>query len=310
MTTKTELSTLSGVIPPMLTPLTAAGQVDAAGIKRLVNFLIDGGVSGFFVLGSSGEGPSLTLADRSKVIAETARAAAGRVPVLAGVLEPSTVRTIEAARLAEEAGADCLVATSPYYFSTGLEHQVVHFMAIAESTALPVLLYNIPPSTHNPIGLETVRRLLPVEKVIGIKDSAGDWEHFEALLALKKTRPSFRVFQGAQPKAAAAVLAGADGLVPGLSNLVPGLFTQLVRAGQAGDRAQALALQARIDELSTLHTHGFWLVCLKYAASLLGLDTGAVYGWPAPDAQAAGPSPLAEPGRAAIREIIRPYLPA
>jgi 4-hydroxy-tetrahydrodipicolinate synthase len=301
---------LSGVIPPMITPLTAEGKVDVAGIERLVDYLIDGGVSGLFLLGSSGGGPWLTLSERTLVIQESVRVAAGRVPVLAGVLEPSTSRTIEAAQMAEDAGADCLVATSPYYFGPGgPDHQVYHFETIARAISLPLMLYNIPPATHNPIELDTVRQLLAVENLIGIKDSAGNWEYFVKLLDLRKTR-DFRVFQGAQNLAASSALAGADGLVPGLGNLVPDLFVRLMRSAQAGEREQAFALQERVNELSKLHTHGFWLVCLEYAASLLGFGSGAVCGWPTQNAGADGPSPLSEPARASVREIVRQFATA
>jgi len=310
MATQTVPLALSGVIPPMITPLTAEGKVDVVGIERLVNHLIDGGVSGLFVLGSSGEGPWLTLSERRLVIKESVRVASGRVPVLAGVLEPGTSRAIEAAQIAEHAGADCLVVTSPYYFSPGPGHQVYHFETIARAISLPMMLYNIPSSTHNPIELDTVRRLLAVENLIGIKDSAGNWEHFVELLELRKIRPEFRVFQGAEKMAASSILAGADGLVPGLANLVPEVFDRLMRSAQAGEREQAFALQERVNELSKLHTYGFWLVCLKYAASLLGFGTGAACGWPTRDARADGPSPLSEPARASVREIIRQYVAA
>jgi 4-hydroxy-tetrahydrodipicolinate synthase len=281
---------LAGVIPPMITPLTAAGEVDGAAIGRLVSYLVAGGVSGIFVLGTSGEGPWLSPAQAKAVIEATVRAAAGRAPVLAGVLEPSTVRALEAVAVAEAAGADALVVTSPYYFAVDGAAQVRHVAAIASATSLPLVLYNIPATTHNPFAPETVQRLAEIETVVGIKESSGDWSLFEQLLALRAARPRWSVLQGAEQSAARAVLAGADGLVPGLGNLAPVLFAGLVRAAAGGSQAAALDLQARVDALWRLHTHGFWLACLKYAASLLGFGSGAVSGNAAvlvPEAQAA-----------------------
>ena len=117
---------LCGVIVPMITPLTTGGEVDQAAIERLVTHLLASGVDGIFVLGSSGEGPWLTASQRQQVIGQTVRVAAGRVPILAGALEPSTGRTLEAIRLAEDAGADAVVLTSPYYFPVGAAAQIYH----------------------------------------------------------------------------------------------------------------------------------------------------------------------------------------
>ena len=111
------LPRFSGVIPPMISPLTDEKEVDQPAIARLVDYLIEGGVNGLFVLGTSGEGPRLTLQQNRQVIGATVRQAKGRVPVLAGVLQPSTHRTLEAVAIAEEAGADALVVTSPYYLT-------------------------------------------------------------------------------------------------------------------------------------------------------------------------------------------------
>ena len=299
---------LSGVIPPVITPLTKDGKVDVPAIERLVTYLIESGVSGLFVLGSSGEGPWLTSSQRRQVIEETVRVAAGRVPVLAGVLEPSTGRALKAAQMAEVAGADALVLTSPYYYEAGGALQIYHVATIATVTSLPLVLYNIPPATHNPIAPDTVRELLEIDNLIGIKDSAGNWQDFEKLLELKEARPGFRVLQGAERMAARAVLAGADGIVPGLGNLVPGTFDRIFKSARAGEREAALALQEQVNALGNLQGHGFWLVCLKYAASLLGFGSGAVCGWPAQGKGGDGPNPLPESARSPIRRLMQKYV--
>jgi dihydrodipicolinate synthase/N-acetylneuraminate lyase len=271
-------SKLSGIIPPMITPLTAQGELDVAGLERLVTHLLDGGVAGVFVLGSSGEGPWLTAAQQCQLVRETVRLVAGRVPVLAGALEPCTARTLENMHQHHEAGADLVVITSPYYFQVGPSEQIRHIETLATEAPLPVMLYNIPPTTHNPIAPDTVRAVLPLENLVGIKDSAGDWDNFTKLLQLRAARPDFVVFQGAEKLAARSLLAGADGVVPGLGNLVPALFRQIFDRAQTGQEAEALAIQARIDQLWTLHTHDYWLVCLKYAAAVLGFGSGQTCG--------------------------------
>ena len=290
---------LCGVIVPMITPLTTGGEVDQAAIERLVTHLLASGVDGIFVLGSSGEGPWLTASQRQQVIGETARVAAGRAPILAGLLEPSTGRTIEALRMAEDAGADAVVVTSPYYFGVDAAAQICHVETICASCALPVVLYNIPQNTHNPLTPATIRQLLEIDNLVAIKDSTGNWQHFEELLELRASKPGLRVFQGDEKLAARALLAGADGVVPGLGNLAPRLFSQIVASTRAGDKEMALSLQERVNSLWELHTYGFWLACLKYAASLLEFGGGATCG---------GANTLADPAKAANRQLVQAYV--
>ena len=274
----TELTKLSGVIPPMITPLTESGDIDRAGLDILINHMLDDGVSGIFALGSSGEGPWLTADQQTTVIKEVVQCVAGRIPVLAGALEPSTSRTKEAISRHTNAGADMVVITSPYYFPSDASVQIKHIETLVESSSTPVMLYNIPPTTHNPITPETVQQIMQLDNLVGIKDSAGDWDNFLKLLSYRADRPEFVVFQGAELLAARSIEAGADGIVAGLGNIVPSYFVEIIKAVQSGNPADAYAIQKRIDELWTLHTHDFWLIGLKYAASLLGFGSGAAVG--------------------------------
>lgn len=258
----------SGVIPPMISPLTPGGQVDGVGVTAHVERLISGGVNGLFVLGTSGEGPLLTMAQTRAIITKTVVAAAGRVPVLAGALESSTVRTLEAIQVASDCGANAAVVTTPYYIETDASGIRDHIERIAVRSPLPVVLYNIPSKTQNVLTPEIVAQVIDVPNIVGIKDSHGDWAAFEQLLAMR--RPGFTVLQGAERLSAKSLLAGADGLVPGLSNVTPMLFASILAAARAGRADDALAMQARADELGTLHGYGNWLVCLKYAVSRVG----------------------------------------
>ncbi|MCC6804198.1 MAG: dihydrodipicolinate synthase family protein [Anaerolineae bacterium] len=259
-----------GVIPPMITPLTSSGDVDTAATEHLVERLVAGGVDGIFVLGSSGEGPWLTAEQSAEVMRLAVRAAAGRVPVLGGVLESGTRRTLDAIENAAACGVSAVVVTAPYYFEADAQTQRVHFETIARRSPLPIVLYNIPSMTHNAIAPQTVADVLDCETIVGIKDSAGNWEVFAALLALREKRRDFQVLQGAERQSLRSLLAGADGIVPGMGNLAPKLFADLLKCVRAGDTAGAEALQQRAEALWHLHTHGFWLACLKYAVSLVG----------------------------------------
>ncbi len=245
-----------------------------AAIDLLVEHVLGGGCSGLFVLGGCGEGAWLTTAQRRAVVRATVRAAAGRAPVLVGVMLPATGPAIEAARQAADDGADALVVGSPYYFTVDGATQQRHIEAILTSVHLPVLLYNIPQCTHHTLAPPTVARLARDERVLGIKDSAGNFEAFQQFLVVKQARPTFRVLQGDESLAAASLLHGADGLVPGMANFVPRLFVSLHQAAAEGDVATCARLQVEVEDLGSLHAHGHWLPALKAACAALGLGNG------------------------------------
>ena len=269
---------LSGVIPPMITPLTENRKLDVDGLSRLLNHLEQGGVSGVFVMGSSGEGPWLTADMQAALIRETRKQVGDRLYVLAGALEPSTDRTLETISRHADSGADAVVITSPYYFGAGASEQIKHIETLVTQSPIPVMLYNIPPTTHNPIAPQTVAQVTGLDNLLGIKDSAGDWDNFLALLKLRSEHPEFVVFQGAEKLAAKSMLAGADGIVPGLGNLVPEWFVKIVTCVTSGDNDQAQEIQQNINDLWKLHTYDYWLVCLKYAGSLSRFGSGTTIG--------------------------------
>ena len=286
---------LRGVVPPMISPLTSSGDADEGAVALLVEHILAGGCTGLFILGGCGEGAWLTSRQRSGVTRAAVRAAAGRVPVLVGVMLPATGAAIEAARQAADEGADALVVGSPYYYNADESAQRRHAEAILQGISLPVLLYNIPQATNHILPPAVVNRLAQDERVLGIKDSAGDFEAFIRFLAVKSTRPSFRVLQGNEALAAASLLQGGDGLVPGLGNVAPRLLVALRRAAAAGDVAECARLQSEIVNLGTLHTHGHWLPALKAACAAIGIGNGL---------PAVPFSPVTEEERQAIAAIL------
>ncbi len=265
---------LRGVIPPLISPLTPSGDPDAAAIDLLVEHVLRGGCSGLFVLGGCGEGAWLTGDQRRAVVRATVRAAAGRAPVLVGVILPATGPAIEAARQAAEEGADALVVGSPYYFTVDGAAQQRHVEAVLTSVHLPVLLYNIPQCTHHTLSPAIVAALAQDPRVVGIKDSAGDFENFLKFLAVKQVVPGFRVLQGYEHLSAASLLQGGDGLVPGSANVAPALFVALHQAAARGDAATCGRLQVEVEDLASLHAHGHWLPALKAACSAIGIGNG------------------------------------
>jgi 4-hydroxy-tetrahydrodipicolinate synthase len=265
---------LTGVVPPLISPLTASRRPDRAALERVIGRVLDHGCSGLFVLGGCGEGAWLTTAQRRQVIRGAVAVTAGRAPVLVGVMLPATGPAVEAARQAEAEGADAVVAGSPYYGESSALGQERHIEAILRAVSLPVLLYNIPQSTHNVVLPSTAGRLAREPRVLGIKDSAGDLGALNGFLGIKRVRPAFRVLQGNEHGAASSLLLGADGLVPGMANFAPALYVALRAAAAAGDIAACASLQATIGDLWTLHGVGHWLTALKAACALTGLGNG------------------------------------
>jgi dihydrodipicolinate synthase/N-acetylneuraminate lyase len=292
---------LCGVVPPLISPLDGAGAPDADAMAALVEHVLGAGCTGLFVLGGCGEGAWLTPSQRGAVVKGVARAAAGRAPVLAGVMLPATGPAVESARQAADLGADAVVVGSPYYFGVDGAAQQRHIEAVLKAVALPALLYNIPQCTHNVLAPDVVETLSADPRVLGIKDSAGDFEAFQRFLAIKRRRPDFRVLQGNEALLAASLLQGGDGLVPGLGNVVPTLMVALCRAAARGDAAECARLQDEVAGLYALYADGHWLPCLKAACATLGIGDGR----PAPPLL-----PLGDVPRERIAAIVRRHCPA
>ena len=265
---------LTGIVPPAISPLDAAGEVDEGAVAALVEHVLRGGSSGLFILGGCGEGAWLPTRQRGTVVRTFVRAAAGRVPVLAGVMLPATGPAAEAARQAAGEGADAVVVGSPYYFGVSGAAQQRHIETVIQAGSRPALLYNIPQCTHQVLAPATVEALARDSRVLGIKDSAGDFVAFQGFLAVKATRADFRVLQGHEHLAAASLRLGGDGLVPGLANVVPALFVELRLAASRGDAASCTRIQTAILDLCAIHEIGHWLPALKAACAMVGIGGG------------------------------------
>jgi len=261
----------SGVIVPMLTPIDADERLDRPAVRRMVEFLLAARVDGIFVLGSNGEGTALRPAERKALAVEAVAAVAGRVPVIAGAIEPSTARVIEEMRNLADCGLAGFVATTPFYYGGYSDAELVdHFRAIAAAAPAPLLVYNIPQNTKIPVRAAVVAALSGEPNVAGLKDSSGDWTEFQAMLLDPRRRPDFAMLQGLQSMSVVSLLAGAHGLIPGYANVHPRLCTDLYAAVRAGRTEEAFRHQALLDRL--LSVRGRALVhANKLVASRLGL---------------------------------------
>ncbi|WP_369214531.1 dihydrodipicolinate synthase family protein [Streptomyces flavofungini] len=241
---------LSGVVPPVCTPLTPEREVDTASLVRLVDHLVAGGVDGLFVLGTSSEAAHLTDRQRAVVLDTVVRHVAGQLPVLAGAIDMTTPRVLDHVRALTGAGADAAVVTAPFYTRTHPAEVRRHFQLVARGSRVPVIAYDLPVGVHTKLSTETVLGLAAEGVLAGLKDSSGDEGGFRAVVVGKRALPGvFSALTGSELTADAALAMGADGVVPGLGNVDPEGYVRLCRAGREGDWARARAEQERLCAL-------------------------------------------------------------
>ena len=185
-----------GIVPPLVTPLTARDTLDEDGLQRLVERVIGGGVSGVFILGTTGEAPSLSYRLRKEVICHVCRVVAGRVPVLVGITDTAFVESIDMAAAADEAGASAVVLATPYYFPAGQTELISYVEHIAREVPLPLMLYNMPSLTKVWFEIDTLRRLSGITTIVGVKDSSGDLDYFARLVGLREQRGDWSIMMG------------------------------------------------------------------------------------------------------------------
>lgn len=238
---------LRGVVPPLVTPVDADGEVDRDSLARLAGFLLDAGVDGLFVGGSTGEVALLDGPSRRTAVEVVAATAAGQVPVLAGAVDTGTRRVIEQARAAARCGADAVVVTAPFYVQPNDAEIVAHYRHVHAALDVPVVAYDIPGAVGARLSPAVAAELADAKLVVALKDSSGDLAGFRE--TLRRVRPGFPVLTGSELLADLSVRLGAAGIVPGLGNVDPHGYVRLYRAAAAGDLDAAAAEQDRLAAL-------------------------------------------------------------
>jgi 4-hydroxy-tetrahydrodipicolinate synthase len=263
---------LQGIVPPVVTPLNEDETIDEAGLERQLSRLLDAGVHGIFFLGTTGEQPALRDAERVKSIRLAKGIVNGRVPLIVGTMASSTARAIDHIREAEREGADAVAVTPPYYYlSRGPEDQIPHYQACAAATGLPVVIYNIPSTTKVALAPTTIKRIAEIENVKGVKDSSADMAQFLGILSLLRDQPDFGCMVGAPVLAGPALLFGASGVVPAISNIDPHTLLNVYASALAGNNTGLVRLQERVHKLLAIATLGSPIACFKTALELMGI---------------------------------------
>ncbi|MCK4925847.1 dihydrodipicolinate synthase family protein [Candidatus Aerophobetes bacterium] len=286
---------LEGVIVPIVSPLKEDESIDEEGVEQLVNYSIDNGVTAILVLGTTGEFPVLTSANRRRIIELTLNKVNGRVPVLVGTGSTGTKRAIENTREAAKMGAQATLLSPPYFYEMTQRDILAHYLEVLEQVDIPIMVYNVPFHPELEVKPETVRQLLEHPNIVGIKDSSGDFSNFLEILELKNVRGDFTVFQGIEPQLTVSILYGSDGIIAGSVNLVPDLIVRLYTHAKRGEMTQAMQSQRRLNSLGEIYQVGYWLSGLKTSLELKGLCS-AYIGKPFP--------PLDHNQREKIREIL------
>jgi 4-hydroxy-tetrahydrodipicolinate synthase len=266
---------LQGIVPPLVTPLRDRDALDEAGLERLLERVLGGGVAGVFILGTTGEAPSLSYRLRRELIRRVCRQVNGRAPVLVGITDTAFVESVHLAQTAADAGATALVLTTPYYFPAGQTELIEYIRHLVPELPLPLMLYNMPALTKVWFEIETLRRLADLEGIVGVKDSSGDVDYYRRLVALRAERPDWSFLIGPEHLLIESVRLGGDGGVNGGANLFPEWFVAAYEAAAAGDTARAEELQRRIEALQPIYTIGKYasrfIKATKCALSLLGV---------------------------------------
>ena len=243
------------------------------GFINQLNRLIDNGIHGIYLLGTSGEFTTLTNTERERAMDIAVKAIGGRVPIICGVMDTSTQRVIQNIEVAEQFGVDAVAATPGYYYPSTDDSDLVEFYYdVAASTDLPVFIYNIPSTVKTTIKPYVVAQLAETcENIVGIKDSSGDWTNCLDLLARLGDKPDFSIMLGSHTALGAAVLFGADGGVVSISNVAPKESVALYNAAKARDIDEVHRLQKLLLRLSKIYTYGQGVSGMKACLEILGV---------------------------------------
>lgn len=266
----------NGVVVPMVTPVTPTGMLDKPAVERIIKSFVEAGVSPL-LMGTTGEGNSVSTSDGQELIATAVKAAEGKITIYAGLTGNSFIEQLKQAGYYSASGADVIVATLPSYYSLTPEQMENYYKTLADSIKGPLMLYNIAATTHMSIPVDVVERLSKHPNIVGLKDSERDLERMEKCIEIARNNDDFTYFCGWAAQSAHSLELGGDGIVPSTGNFVPGMFRKLYDAAEAGDMETANRLQDETNEIAKLYqagrTLGQSLTALKVMMQTRGLCT-------------------------------------
>lgn len=268
-------SRISGVVVPLVTPFTAKGEVDEAGLRTLVRKSIDAGVAAVFAGGSAGAGPLMRDAQWEHMLETVLDEAGDKVHVLAGIIETSTARALDKIKISQRLGNPTIVVTPTFYIA--LQHDaemIAHFQACREATSQDLIIYNIPGCTGSTISVKAVRQMAEAGWAVAIKESSGDADYFRKLLPIAK-ETSVSLLQGNETDIGWSLVEGAAGIVPVCANYDAALFVEAYNAIRQNPVA-AQEYQPRLDAVreSLLVGNHNWIAGITWGLHTQGIGSG------------------------------------
>ena len=258
---KFDIKDFKGVIPAVLTAFDKNEEIDEKGMRELVSYLIDKGVNGLYLTGSTGEGFTMSSEERKRVVEIVMDENKGRVPVVVHVGAIGTKLSIELAKHAEEVGADGISSVPPFYWKFNENQIVKYYTEIANSCSLPMIVYNVP--LVGLLGMNAIKRLAAIENVKGIKYTA--LAHYEITQIKDEVGEDFLVYSGADEMAVSGLLSGADGIIGSFYNIMPEVFININKAVANKEIDEATRLQRQAIEII--------MYCLQLPSFYAGMKT-------------------------------------
>jgi len=247
---------LKGIIPPVITPLVDNNKLDIKGLEKLLEKLVTGGVHGLFLLGTTGEAPSLSYELRKEFIKRSCDQINHRIPIMVGITDTSFDGSLEIAEYSKSVGVDAVVVAPPYYMPISQAEMVVYLENLVPKLPLPLLLYNMPSHTKLHMAIKTVKVAKDLG-AIGIKDSSGDMFYQSSLIEEFKDSPDFAIITGTELFIPETILQGGHGAIAGGANMFPRLFVDLYEASLAHDFDKISALRETVMKIyNTIYSVG------------------------------------------------------
>lgn len=267
---------IQGVYTAIITPFNSDGKLDEEGLDRNLRYQLDNGIDGIVALGTTGESPTLTHQEKVNVINISRKATSGKVPLVIGTGSYSTAQTIENTLLAEELGADAALIVTPYYNKPPQEGIYQHFKTVAESTKLPIIVYNHMGRTGQNIQTETLKRLADIPNIVAVKDSSGNLiQMSDVIEEIAFARSDFSVLSGDDQFAYPLMALGGHGLISVVSNLLPKQLRNMVHYAMEGNFANARELHFRLSPFLRVLYLETNPIGIKAAMSLCNMPAGS-----------------------------------
>lgn len=262
------------VATAMVTPFDHKGNIDFEKTTQLINYLISNGSDALVIAGTTGESPTLSTEEKLALFRHSVKVVDGRVPVVAGTGSNNTYASIELTKKAEEIGVDAIMIVAPYYNKPNQEGLYQHFKTIAESTELPVMLYNIPGRSVINMSVDTIVRLAELPNVVALKDASGDLDAMTAIIA--QTSDNFALYSGDDGLTLPVLAIGGTGIISVASHVIGNEMQEMVKLYESGNPKEAAKIHQRIVPVMKSLFAAPSPTPVKTALQLKGLDVGSV----------------------------------